>query len=264
MLLVINVGNTNIILGVYDGKKLLAHWRLGTVKERTSDEFGAFFMDFFRNENLEVSGIEAVVIASVVPPIMYSLEHAVRKYIKTEPILIGPGIKTGINIKYENPRELGADRIVNAVAACEIYGGPVIVVDFGTATTFNAISSKGEFLGGVICPGIKISAEALFQRTAKLPRIELSKPESVIGRNTAVSMQAGIFHGYVGQVNHIVNKIKKEMKEEKIRVIATGGLARLIASEAESIDEINGHLTLEGLRIIYEKNKNEIRKEELI
>ena len=264
MLLVINVGNTNIILGVYDGKKLLAHWRLGTVKERTSDEFGAFFMDFFRNENLEVSSIEAVVIASVVPPIMYSLEHAVRKYIKTEPILIGPGIKTGINIKYENPRELGADRIVNAVAACEIYGGPVIVVDFGTATTFNAISSKGEFLGGVICPGIKISAEALFQRTAKLPRIELSKPESVIGRNTAVSMQAGIFHGYVGQVNHIVNKIKKEMKEEKIKVIATGGLARLIASEAESIDEINGHLTLEGLRIIYEKNKNEIRKEELI
>lgn len=263
MLLVINVGNTNIILGVYEGKRLLAHWRLGTVKERTSDEFGAFFMGFFNNEKLEASKVEAVVIASVVPPIMYSLEHAIRKYFKTEPILIGPGIKTGINIKYEHPRELGADRIVNAVAAWEIYRGPVIIVDFGTATTFNAVSSKGEFLGGAICPGIKISAEALFQGTAKLPRIELSKPESVIGRNTAVSMQAGIFYGYVGQVNNIVNRIKKEMKEENIKVIATGGLARLIASEAESIDEINGHLTLEGLRIIYEKNRNEIRKEEL-
>jgi type III pantothenate kinase len=255
LLFVINVGNTNILMGVYEGKKLLAHWRMGTDKERTSDEFGAFFLSFFNSEELDISNVEAVVIASVVPPIMYSLEHAIRKYFKTEPILIGPGIKTGINIKYENPRELGADRIVNAVAACEIYGGPIIIVDFGTATTFNAISSKCEFLGGVICPGIKISAEALFQRTAKLPRIELSKPESVIGRNTAVSMQAGIFHGYVGQVNHIVNRIKKEMKEENIKVIATGGLARMIASEAESIDEINGHLTLEGLRIIYDKNK---------
>lgn len=257
MLFVINVGNTNILMGVYEGKKLLAHWRLGTDKERTADEFGSFFMSFFNNEGLEVSQVEAVVIASVVPPIMYSLEHAIRKYFKTEPIIIGPGIKTGINIKYENPRELGADRIVNAVAAYEIYGGPVIVVDFGTATTFNAISARGEFLGGVICPGIKISAEALFQRTAKLPRIELSKPETVIGRNTAVSMQAGIFHGYVGQVNHIVGRIKKEMKEDTVRVVATGGLARLIASEAESINETNGLLTLEGLRIIYEKNKNE-------
>lgn len=257
MLFVINVGNTNILMGVYQGKKLLAHWRLGTDKERTADEFGSFFMSFFNNEGLEVSKVEAVVIASVVPPIMYSLEHAIRKYFKTEPINIGPGIKTGINIKYENPRELGADRIVNAVAAYELYGGPVIVVDFGTATTFNAISARGEFLGGVICPGIKISAEALFQRTAKLPRIELSKPDTVIGRNTAVSMQAGIFHGYVGQVNHIVGRIKKEMKEDKVKVIATGGLARLIASEAESINETNGLLTLEGLRIIYEKNRNE-------
>lgn len=257
MLLVLNVGNTNILMGVYDGKKLIAHWRLGTDKERTADEFGSFFMGFFNNEKIDVGKIEAVIIASVVPPIMYSLEHAIRKYIKMEPILVGPGIKTGINIKYENPRELGADRIVNAVAAYEIYGGPLIVVDFGTATTFNAINSKGEFLGGVICPGLKISAEALFQRTAKLPRIELSKPEGIIGRNTAVSMQAGMFHGYVGQVNHIVNKMKKEMKEQDIKVIATGGLARLIASDAESINEINGLLTLEGLRIIYDKNKNE-------
>jgi type III pantothenate kinase len=255
VLLVINVGNTNILVGVYEDKKLLVHWRLGTDKERTADEFGMFFMGFFDNEKLDIDKVEAVIIASVVPPIMYSLEHAIRKYFKREPILIGPGIKTGINIKYENPKELGADRIVNAVAAYEIYGGPLIVVDFGTATTFNAISSKGEFLGGVICPGIKISAEALFQKTAKLPRIELSKPEGIIGRNTAVSMQAGIFYGYVGQVNFIVGRIKKEMKEDNIRVIATGGLARLIASEAESIDEINGLLTIEGLRIIYDKNK---------
>lgn len=254
MLLAINVGNTNTLLGVYEGKKLIAHWRLGTDKERTSDEFGMFFMGFFNNEKLDVASVEAVIIASVVPPVMYSLEHSIRKYFKKEPITIGPGIKTGINIKYENPRELGADRIVNAVAAYEIYGGPVIVVDFGTATTFNAISSKGEFLGGTICPGIKISAEALYQRTAKLPRIELSKPESVIGKNTALGMQAGIFYGYVGQVNNIVNKMKREMKEDNIRVIATGGLARLIASEAETIHEINGLLTLDGLRLIYEKN----------
>jgi type III pantothenate kinase len=217
-----------------------------------------YFTSFFSHAKLEIDAIEAVIIASVVPPIMYSFEHAIRKYIQKEPILIGPGIKTGINIKYENPRELGADRIVNAVAAYEIYGGPVIVVDFGTATTFNAISSKGEFLGGVIIPGIKIGAEALYQRTAKLPRIDLTKHDVVIGRNTSVSMQSGIFHGYVGQVNHLIARIKKEMKEENIKVIATGGLARFVATEAESIDEINGHLTLEGLRIIYEKNKSEV------
>ncbi len=260
MLLAINVGNTNIRIGVYKEKKLIAHWKLATNGEWTSDEFGMFFMSFFNNEKLDVTGVEAVIIASVVPPIMYSFEHAIKKYIKRDPILIGPGIKTGINIKYENPRELGADRIVNAVAAYEIYGGPVIIVDFGTATTFNAVSSKGEFLGGAICPGIKISAEALYQRTAKLPRIDLTKHEAVIGRNTAVGMQSGIFHGYVGQVNHLVRRIKMEMKEDNIRVVATGGLARFIASEAETIDEINGHLTLEGLRIIYEKNKNDIQE----
>ena len=258
MLLVINVGNTNILVGLYKGKKLLVHWRLATDKERSADEFGMFFTSFFYNEKLDISKVEAIIISSVVPPIMYSLEHAIRKYFKSEPILIGPGIKTGINIKYENPKELGADRIVTAVAAFEIYGGPIIVVDFGTATTFNAISSKGEFLGGVICPGIKISAEALFQKTAKLPRIELSKPECVICRNTAASMQSGIFHGHVGQVDYIVGRIKKEMKEDNIKVIATGGMARLISSESATISEINTLLALEGLRIIYEKNKSEM------
>lgn len=263
MLLAVNVGNTNIRFGVYDDSKLIAHWKVGTNREWTADEFGMYFINFFNHEKLAIEDIEAVIIASVVPPVMFSLEHAIERYLKKDPILIGPGIKTGINIKYENPRELGADRIVNAVAAYEIYGGPVIVVDFGTATTFNAISSKGEFLGGVICPGIKIAADALYQRTAKLPRIDLTKHGAVIARNTSAGMQSGVFHGYVGQVNYLVNKIKQEMKEENIKVVATGGLAKFIASEAETIDEVNGRLTLEGLRIIYEKNKNEIRGEQL-
>jgi type III pantothenate kinase len=257
LLLAINVGNTNIRFGVYEGKKLIAHWKLATNRGWTADEFGMYFVNFFNYEKLDISDVEAVIISSVVPPIMFSFEHAIERYIKKDPIIIGPGIKTGINIKYENPRELGADRIVNAVAAYELYGGPVIVVDFGTATTFNAISSKGEFLGGAICPGILISAEALYQRTAKLPRIDLAKHDAVIGRNTSVSMQSGIFHGYVGQVNHLVSKIKQEMREEGIKVVATGGLAKFIAPEAKSIDEVNGRLVLEGLRIIYEKNKAE-------
>ncbi|NLK88241.1 MAG: type III pantothenate kinase [Clostridiaceae bacterium] len=257
MLLAINVGNTNIRFGVYKERKLIAHWKLATNRGWTADEFGMYFVNFFNYEKLDISDVEAVIISSVVPPIMFSFEHAIERYMKKDPIIIGPGIKTGINIKYENPRELGADRIVNAVAAYELYGGPVIVVDFGTATTFNAISSRGEFLGGAICPGILISAEALYQRTAKLPRIDLAKHDAVIGRNTSVSMQSGIFHGYVGQINHIVSKIKQEMKEDNIKVIATGGLAKFIAPETESIDEVNGRLVLEGLRIIYEKNKAE-------
>ncbi|HEY9061967.1 MAG TPA: type III pantothenate kinase [Pseudobacteroides sp.] len=255
MILVMDVGNTNITIGMYDGKKLLNHWRMGTDREKTSDEFGMFMMSLFSNDKLDINNIDAVIMASVVPPIMYSLEHAIRKYLKKEPILVGPGIKTGINIKYENPREVGADRIVNAVAAIEIYGGPIIVVDFGTATTFCAISSKGDYLGGVICPGIKVSLEALFQKAAKLPRIELVKPENVIGRTTIGNMQSGIIYGYIGQVDYIVKRMKKEMKEENVKVVATGGLARLIASESETIDEINGLLTLEGLRIIHERNK---------
>jgi len=254
VILVIDVGNTNIVLGVYEGKKLLTYWRMGTNKEKTSDEYGMFMINLLKNEKIDPQKIEAVIVASVVPPIMYSLEHAIRKYFKTEPIIVGPGVKTGINIKYENPREVGADRIVNAVAAVEIYGKPLIIVDFGTATTFCAINSKGDYLGGIICPGIKVSAEALFQKAAKLPRIELVKPEYVIGRNTVVSMQSGIVYGYIGQVDYIVRRMKKEMNEDNIKVIATGGMARLIASEAETIDEINGNLTLEGLRIIYERN----------
>jgi type III pantothenate kinase len=256
MVLVIDVGNTEIVLGVYEGQKLLQYWRMGTDKDKTSDEFGMFIVSLFNHEQLDIKNVEAVIVASVVPPIMYSLEHAIRKYFKVEPMVVGPGIKTGINIRIENPREVGADRIVNAVAAYEIYGGPLIIVDLGTATTYCAVSSKGEYLGGVISPGIKISADALFQRAAKLPRIELAKPDTVIGRNTVTSMQSGIVFGYVGQVDYIVRRMKLEMKEEKeVKVIATGGLARMLASESETIDEINGLLTLEGLRIIYERNR---------
>lgn len=255
MILVLDVGNTNIVLGVYEGKKLLQHWRMGTNKEKTSDEFGMLMVNLFNHEKLDIGSVEAVVIASVVPPIMYSLEHAIKKYFKADPIIIGPGIKTGINIKYENPKQLGADRIVNAVAVFELYGGPAIVVDLGTATKLCALSSKGEYLGGAICPGIKISAEALFQRASKLPKIELVKPEAVIGKNTVSNLQSGIIFGHAGQVDYIVRRMQAEMLEENIKVIATGGLARLIAPECETIDEINPLLTLEGLRIIYEKNR---------
>ncbi|ACL74524.1 type III pantothenate kinase [Ruminiclostridium cellulolyticum] len=254
MVLVVDVGNTHIVLGVFEGKKLLANWRLGTNKERTSDELGMLILGLFNHEKLSIDKVKSVVVASVVPPIMYTLEHAIKKYINIQPMIIGPGTKTGINIRYQNPKEVGADRIVNAVAGFELYGGPLIIVDMGTATTFCAISEKGEYLGGVICPGIKISAEALYQKAAKLPRIDLVKPESVIGKNTISSMQSGVFFGYVGQVDYIVNRIKNEMHEENVRVIATGGISRMITEESITINEFNPTLTLEGLRLIYERN----------
>lgn len=255
MILVIDVGNTNIVIGVYDNSKLLASWRMSTNREYTSDEFGMFFVNALNHEKIKIENITSVVVASVVPPIMYSLLHSIKKYFKLEPLVVGPGIKTGINIKYENPKEVGADRIVNAVAAFEMYKGPLIIVDFGTATTFCVITAKGDYLGGVICAGIKVSADALFQKASKLPRIEISKPENIIGKNTILSMQSGIYYGYVGKVDYIVNKIKKEMNCDNAKVIATGGLARLIMNDSTTIDEYNGLLTLEGLRIIYEKNK---------
>ncbi len=254
MILVIDVGNTHIVLGVYEKTELLASWRLNTDKERTADELGMFLLNLFDHAGLKADKVEAVIIASVVPPIMYTLEHSIKKYLKLEPMVVGPGTKTGINIRYQNPKEVGTDRIVNAVAAYELYGGPLIIVDMGTATTFCAISSKGEYLGGVICPGIKISLEALFQKAAKLPRIDLIKPESVIGKNTVSSMQSGIFYGYVGQVDYIVKRMKQEMQEDDIKVIATGGLSRFIAEESRTINHINPTLSLEGLRIVYERN----------
>lgn len=255
MILVMDVGNTNIVLGVYEDKKLLSSCRLATDKDKTSDEMGMSMINYLSYAGIDKKDIEAVIIASVVPPIMYSIEHSFRKYFNLNPIILGPGVKTGLNIKYENPREVGADRIANAVAALEKYGGPVIIVDFGTATTFCAVTSNYEYLGGVICPGIKISAEALFRKAAKLPKVDITKPENVIGRNTVDSMKSGIVHGYVGQVDHIVRLMKNEMKEQNIKVIATGGLAGLIAESSETIDFVDGLLALEGLRLIYEKNR---------
>ncbi len=256
MILVIDVGNTHIVLGVYEKNELLASWRLNTDKERTADELGMFLLSLFEHAGLTPGKLEAVVVASVVPPIMYTLEHAIRKYFKLEPMIIGPGTKTGMNIRYQNPKEVGSDKIVNAVAGYELYGGPLVIVDLGTATTFCAVSPKGEYLGGVICPGIKISLEALFQKAAKLPRIDLVKPDSVIGKNSESSMQSGIFYGYIGQVDYIVKRIKQEMQEDRAKVIATGGLARFIAEESRTINHVNPTLTLEGIRIVYERNKN--------
>ena len=254
MILVMDVGNTNIVLGIYRDKELLHHWRLSTNRSATVDEYGMSIYNLFQYAQISLQQVEGVIISSVVPPLMRTLEQLCRQYIGKAPLVVGPGVKTGLNIRYENPREVGADRIVNAVAAIEKYGSPLIVVDFGTATTFDYIDEAGNYLGGAIVPGIGISTEALYQRAAKLPRIELVKPRSVIGRNPVTSMQAGIIFGYAGQVDGIVKRIRSEFGVNP-KVIATGGLADLIAAESEAIHEVDPLLTLEGLRLIYDRNR---------
>lgn len=254
MILVLDVGNTNIVLGVYKGDDLITNWRISTNRQQTADEYGMLISDLFRYHNLDKDSIEAIIISSVVPPIMPMLEEMSRNYFGLEPLIVGPGIKTGMPILYENPREIGADRVVNAIAGFEKYGGPLIIVDFGTATTFCVISAKGEYLGGCITPGIGIATEALFQRAAKLPRIELVKPKKIIGKNTISSMQAGIIYGYIGQVDGIVERIKEEISGE-LFVIATGGMASLIAEESKTVQKVDKWLTLDGLKIIYQRNK---------
>ena len=254
MLLVIDVGNTNMVLGVYKDTELLDHWRISTDRQRTTDEYGVLIRELFYLTALRADDINAIIISSVVPPVVPTLERMCQRYFGLSPLLIGPGVKTGMDIRYDNPREVGADRIVNAVAAYEKYGGPVIIVDFGTATTFCAVDAKGVYLGGSICPGIGISTEALVQRTAKLPRIELKRTDSVICRNTIESMQAGVFYGFVGQVEGIVSRMRREL-DMSARVVATGGLAVVIAPATKAIDVVEPMLTLEGLRIIYERNR---------
>lgn len=259
MILLVDAGNTNIVLGVHNGEKYIASWRISSEGNKTSDEYGIQVMQLFNGSNINTKDITGVIVSSVVPNIMHSLENMLKKCFCHEPIIVGPGVKTGINIKYDNPREVGADRIVNAVAAYEIYKRPVIIIDFGTATTFCAVRANGDYLGGCICPGIRISADALFERAAKLPRVELEVPKSMICKNTVSSMQAGILFGYIGQVEYIVKRMKQEMKSSKYKeeplVVATGGLANLIAKETDAIDKVDSDLTLEGLKILYEKNK---------
>jgi len=249
LLLAIDVGNTHIMLGVYREDEILVYWRVATHRDSTEDELGMVIKNLLQNSDLRLSDISAIAISSVVPPLMYSLERMSQKYFNLEPLIIGPGIKTGLNIVTDNPREVGADRIVNAVAALKLYGGPLIIVDFGTATTFCAVSEAGDYLGGVIAPGIGISLEALFDRAAKLPRVEIIRPAKVIGKDTITSMQSGIVYGYVGQVDGIVRRMIAEL-ENKPKIIATGGFASLIARESETICTVNPLLTLEGLRII--------------
>jgi type III pantothenate kinase len=260
ILLVIDIGNTNVSLGVYDyvdGEANLAqHWRLSTKREQTSDELVISLSSLFASEGRKTSDISDVILSSVVPPVVPIWERVSTKLFQQAPQLVGPGMRTGMPVRYENPHEVGADRIVNSVAAFEIYGGPVIVVDFGTATTFDCISERGEYVGGVICPGIHISMEALFDRASKLHRVEIARPKTVIGRTTTGALQSGLLYGNSGMVDSMVALIRTELGSDA-RVVATGGLARRIASESKAIEEVAPFLTLEGLRILFEKNRSE-------
>lgn len=253
MLLAIDIGNTNVVLGVFDGEKLVENWRVGTNTRITPDEYAMIFKDLFGFAGIEFVQIHGAIISTVVPPLLPVMVEMSRKYFRIEPMVVTHELKTGITIRTDNPKEVGADRIVNAAAAYTLYGGPLIIVDFGTVTTFCAVTKNGGYLGGAICPGVKISAEALFQRASKLPRVELVKPAEVIGTDTISAMQSGIIYGYAGLVDGIVERMKKDLSTDA-RVIATGGLAELISPETRSIQEIKPHLTLEGLRLLYRLN----------
>jgi type III pantothenate kinase len=248
------VGNTNTVLGLFDGDQLVHDWRIRTVVDHTVDEYGMLIYNLYKTSRISSRKIQDIIISCVVPPMLNILEPLCQKYFNLKPLIVGPGVKTGMPIFYDNPKEVGADRIVNAVAGYEKYKKDLIIVDFGTATTFDYVSEKGEYMGGCISPGIMISSDALFERAAKLPRVEISKPKSIVAKDTVSSMQAGIMYGYAGLVDGICDRIKAEVKSNPL-VVATGGLAKIVAPETKSIDVVDEMLTLEGLRIIYLRNR---------
>jgi type III pantothenate kinase len=254
VLLTIDVGNTNTVLGLHEGPTLRAHWRLTTRREQTADEYGILVRSLFSAASIDPVRIEGVALASVVPPLTSVLVDLARHYLGQDPLVVEPGVRTGMPILYEPPGDVGADRIVNGVAALATYGGPVIVVDFGTATTFDVVTKRGEYVGGVICPGIGISADALFQRAARLPRVDIRNPGRVVGRSTVGSIQSGLYFGYAAMVEGIIARIRAEMGEP-MRVVATGGLAETLATDIPSIEKVEPTLTLNGLRLIWERNR---------
>ena len=253
-LLAIDIGNTNIVLGLYEGKRLAAQWRIATDHARMPDEYAMLLFDLFARSGQDPDSVQGIVLASVVPPLAGTFVEVSERYFGQRPLVVDAGVRTGVRIRYDSPRDVGADRVVNAVAAFRIYGGPACVVDFGTATTFDAISAEGDYLGGAIAPGLRMAAEALFARTAKLPRIDIARPPRAIGTNTVHAMQSGLLFGYVGLVEGMVARFREELGPD-MRVIATGGLAPLIAAETDVIEVVDQELTLKGLRMIWEMNR---------
>lgn len=255
MILVVDVGNTNITFGVYEEDKLKTTFRIMSKMPRTSDEYGVLISDLLTNNQIKKKDIEGTIIASVVPNVMHALTGAIKRYVGTTPLIVGPGVKTGIKIITENPREIGPDRIVDAVAAYEKYGGPILVIDFGTATTYDYVTADGSFAAGITAPGIRTSAKALWEDTAKLPEIEIVKPKSILAQETISSMQAGLVYGQIGQTEYIIRKVKEETGLDTMKVVATGGLGRIISAETELIDIYDSSLTLDGLFFIYKRNR---------
>ncbi|MGL4738162.1 MAG: type III pantothenate kinase [Cellulosilyticaceae bacterium] len=256
MLLTIDIGNTNIVLGVMKGMDLVVSFRMMTQVPRTSDEYGVTIIEMLESKDIHVKDIQDVIVSSVVPNIMHSVTNSIKKYLNKKPLIVGSGLKTGLAVRTDNPKAVGADRIVNSVAGYELYGAPCMTIDFGTSTTYDIVNEKGEFIGGLITPGIRISADAMWQRAAQLPHMEIKRPKSILDcKNTVSSMQAGLVYGYIGQVEYIVNKVREELGCPEMKIIATGGLAKIIQDGTDVIDHYDGLLTLKGLVMIYEKNK---------